>query len=100
LVKRNTWVLVHRIILEPEERAPQVPEDTRRTPLEMWVKGRLLEDAELGSPARVTTRTGRTEEGTLLEENPAYRHGFGDFVPELLEISEQVRRIVLEGEPE
>jgi hypothetical protein len=100
MVKKDTWVLVHRIILEPEERAPQVPEDTKRAPLEMWVKGRLLEDSELGGPARVKTRTGRTEEGTLLEVNPAYRHGFGDFVPELLAISEQARRIVFEGRTE
>jgi hypothetical protein len=63
----------------------------------MWVRGRLQADAAIGGPARVTTRTGRTEEGTLLEENPTYRHGFGDFVPELLDISEQVRRIVFEG---
>ncbi|MDR3356833.1 MAG: 2-amino-4-ketopentanoate thiolase [Spirochaetaceae bacterium] len=100
MVKKNTWVLIHRIILEPEKRAPQVPEDTKRAPLEMWVKGRLQADAELGGPARVTTRTGRTEEGTLLEANPAYRHGFGDFVPELLDISEQVRRAVFEEKAE
>jgi hypothetical protein len=100
LVKENTWVLIHRIILEPGERAPQVPEDTKRAPLEMWVKGRLQADTETGGPARVTTRTGRTEKGTLLEANPTYRHGFGDFVPELLDISEQVRRIVFEGETE
>ncbi|MDR2343836.1 MAG: 2-amino-4-ketopentanoate thiolase [Spirochaetaceae bacterium] len=96
MVKKNTWVLIHRIILKPCERAPQVPDDTKQAPLEMWVKGRLLHDAEIGGAALITTRTGRTEEGTLLEANPAYRHGFGDFVPELLEISEQARRIVFE----
>lgn len=100
MVKKNTWVLIHRIILNPEDRAPQVPDDTKRAPLEMWVKGRLLHDAEIGGAARITTRTGRTETGTLLEENPTYRHGFGDFVPELLDISEQVRRITFEGDTE
>ncbi|MDR1410670.1 MAG: 2-amino-4-ketopentanoate thiolase, partial [Spirochaetaceae bacterium] len=48
--------------------------------------------------AEVLTRTGRRERGTLLEANPAYTHGFGDFVPELLEISRQVRAVVFEGE--
>ncbi|MDR2097558.1 MAG: 2-amino-4-ketopentanoate thiolase [Spirochaetaceae bacterium] len=98
MVKKDTWVLIHRVILKPEERAPQTPDDTKHAPLEMWIKGRLLRDAEIGGRALVTTRTGRTEEGTLLEANPAYRHGFGDFVPELQGISEQVRRIVFEGE--
>jgi hypothetical protein len=98
MIKKNTWVLIHRVILSPEERAPQVPDETKQASFEMRVKGRLLHDAEIGGVARVTMRTGRTEEGTLIEANPAYRHGFGDFVPELLDISEQVRGIVFEDE--
>ena len=38
MVKKGTWVLIHRNILEPEERAPQVPDDTKKVPLEMWIK--------------------------------------------------------------
>jgi hypothetical protein len=93
MIKKNSWVRIHRVILEPGERAPQVPEDTKAVPLEMWVKGFLRQDAELGAMAEVTTWTGRVETGTLLEENPAYRHGFGDFVPELLVISAQAREL-------
>ena len=74
-----------------------MPEDTKKVPLEMWVKGRLQGDAKIGKQAVVLTRTGRREEGTLLEENPTYRHNFGEFVPELLDISEQVRDLVFGG---
>ncbi len=37
--KINDWVIIHNIVLTPEERAPQVPEDTKKVSLEMWVKG-------------------------------------------------------------
>lgn len=94
MVKKNSWVRIHSVILEPGERAPQVPEDTKKVPLEMWVKGWLREDAKIGGRATVTTLTGRTETGILLEENPTYRHSFGDFVPELLAIGAQARDIV------
>jgi hypothetical protein len=94
MVKKNSWVRIHSIILEPGERAPQVPEDTKKVPLEMWVKGWLLEDAEIGGTAAVRTLTGRRETGTLLEENPSYGHGFGDLVPELLLIGARTRELV------
>lgn len=97
MVTKGTWVLIRRIILQADERSPGVPEDTKKAPLEMWVKGCLEADAETGAEAEVVTRTGRREHGKLLEANPAFRHGFGDFVPELLQIGEQVREIVFEG---
>jgi hypothetical protein len=97
MIAKGSWVLIHRNILEPSERAPQVPGDTKKVPLEMWVKGTLQADAEIGAKAEVITRTGRRERGTLLEVNPTYTHGFGNFVPELLEISRQVRAVVFEG---
>jgi hypothetical protein len=98
MIAKGSWVLIHRNILEPSDRAPQIPEDTKKVPLEMWVKGNLLADAETGADAEVITRTGRRERGTLLEVNPTYTHGFGNFVPELLEISRRARAVVFEGE--
>ncbi|GHV82786.1 2-amino-4-ketopentanoate thiolase subunit alpha [Spirochaetia bacterium] len=97
MVTKGTWVLIHKIILQSSERAPQVPQDTKCVPLEMWVKGRLQADAEIGAQVEVITRTGRLESGKLLEANPSYKHGFGGYVPELLVISEQVRDIVFGG---
>jgi hypothetical protein len=97
MVKKGAWVRIHKIILKPGERAPQVPEDTQKVPLEMWVKGALQRDAEIGAEAEVLTQTGRRETGTLLEENPAYRHSFGNFVPELLAVGAQARELVFGG---
>lgn len=98
MVKKGEWVRIHKIILEPDERAPQVPEDTKKVPLEMWEKGYLIEDANIGDAVTIKTVAGREETGTLIEVNPYYTHDFGKFVPELLVISKQVRDIVFGGD--
>ncbi|MCL1809896.1 MAG: 2-amino-4-oxopentanoate thiolase subunit OrtA [Clostridiales bacterium] len=98
MVKKGEWVRIHKIILKPEERAPQVPDDTKKVPLEMWVKGHLDADAEIGSEVSITTVTGRKETGTLTEVNPYYDHSFGKFVPEFLAIDKQVRGILFGGD--
>jgi len=98
MIKKGEWVRIHKIILPPEERAPQVPDDTKKVPYEMWTKGYLDADAEMGGEVTVTTVTGRKETGTLIEVNHAYEHDFGKFVPELLAIDKQVREILFGGE--
>ncbi len=57
--KINDWVIIHNIVLTPEERAPQVPEDTKKVSLEMWVKGFIQSDASIGNLVEVKTITGR-----------------------------------------
>lgn len=96
MYKKGDWVQIHSIVLSPEERAPQVPEDTKEVPLEMWVKGRLCHDAQLGDVVEVETVTGRIETGTLEKAFPTYTHSFGSFVPEIIEIDRMLRR-ELEG---
>jgi len=93
---KGTWVEIHRIVLAPGERAPQVPEDTRLVPLEMRVKGFLLEATALGEEAEIETPAGRRLRGNLVEANPAYTHGFGPPIPELSTIGGAVRRILRE----
>ena len=97
MIKIGEWVRIHKIILTPAERAPQVPDDTKAVPLEMWDKGFLLVDSELGDEVEIETVTGRRETGTLIEVNPYYDHDYGKFVPELLAIDKQVREIVFGG---
>jgi len=92
--KQGDWVLIHSQTLAKEERAPQVPADTKEVPFEMWVKGKLLADAEIGTTVTVKTLTGRLETGKLLEINPVYRHSFGEFVPELLTVSRELRDLL------
>ncbi|HZK02035.1 MAG TPA: 2-amino-4-oxopentanoate thiolase subunit OrtA [Anaerovoracaceae bacterium] len=98
MVGKGSWVLISRTILKPGERAPHIPEDTLEVPLKMWIKGYLCDDAKLGDTVNVITRTGRKENGTLLEADPYYEHDYGRFIPELLVISSQVRDIVFGGE--
>jgi 2-amino-4-ketopentanoate thiolase alpha subunit len=85
-VKAGTWVEIEKTLLTPEQRAPTLPEDTKQVPYVLNVNGFLLEDAELGSPARIRTLIGRELDGTLKTVNPSYLHTFGEVVPELLTI--------------
>ncbi len=97
-VKKGQWVQVHEIVLNPEERTAKIPEETKKVPLELWVKGFLNDDASIGEKVEITTITGRVVSGELVEVNPKYTYGFGDeYVPELLKIGMQVKKI-LKGE--
>jgi len=94
LIHAGTWVEIHSIVLPAGQRAQQIPEDTKRVPLEMRAKGFLIADAASGGPAEIITVTGRRLCGTLVEANPSYAHGFGPPIPELLTIGGEVRAIL------
>lgn len=91
---KGSWVQIHQIILRPEERAPQVPDDTKQVPLELRVKGYLNADASIGDQVSITTLTGRKLEGTLEVINPRYEYDFGEPVPALLTIGQELREFL------
>ena len=93
---KNTWVEIGAVVLQKDERAPNLPEDTKQVPLEMRVKGYLLHDAEKGGGAEIVTPSGRTVKGMLTRVNPEYDHMFGRPIPELSPIAEEVRAILRE----
>ncbi|HEY5604410.1 MAG TPA: 2-amino-4-oxopentanoate thiolase subunit OrtA [Gammaproteobacteria bacterium] len=93
-VKPGTWVEIYHVILDAGERAPKLPEDTRHLPLEMRMKGWLVETASLNEAAEVKTPSGRLMRGTLVAINPAYTHGFGGPIPELTPIGSEVRALL------
>lgn len=94
-IVKETWVEIHDIVLKPEERTGNLPEETKKVPLEMRLKGFLLEEAKLGDRVKIRTVTGRIVEGTLLKENPVYEHGYGEtFIPELLTIGQNLRAML------
>ena len=97
-VKKGDWVRIHSIIFTPDQRAPQVPEDTKKVPLEMWVKGFCDRDANMGDEVEVTTIVGRKEKGVIVEVNPVYRHSFGNYVPEIMQIGIQLKEILFGGD--
>ena len=92
--KKGQWVQIRNIILEPKDRASQVPDDTKKTPFVMWVKGYLNADADTGRECEITTLTGRTIKGILDVVEPSYTHDFGKHIPELGVIRDQVRKVV------
>ena len=94
VAKKGDWVRIHKIVLSASERAPQVPEDTKQVPLEQWVKGFILSDAEMGDEVEIETVTQRKISGTLIEVNPTYVHTYGNYMPELGKISSEVKAML------
>ena len=94
MAKKGDWVRSHTVVLKAEERTGKIPEDTKACDLEMWTKGFLLGDAEIGDEVEVETAVGRIEKGTLIEVNPYYTHSYGKFVHELVQIDKQLREIM------
>jgi len=92
MAQKGQWAQVSSVVLRPEERAPQVPDDTKKTPLVMWVKGYLNQDSEMGAECEITTVTGRVVKGVLEDVEPVYIHNFGKYIPELDAIRDQVRK--------
>ncbi|MDY3118071.1 MAG: 2-amino-4-oxopentanoate thiolase subunit OrtA [Peptoniphilus sp.] len=97
-IRKGEWVQITRVVLPAGKRAPQVPEDTQKHELRMWVKGFLCEDATIGEEVEVKTVTGRRVSGELLTVRPKYTHTYGDFVPELLKVQCQLRAILFGGD--
>lgn len=98
MAKKGDWVQIHQIVLKPEERAEHLPEDTKKVPLELWVKGFALHDAKLGEEVEIKTVTGRKISGELVAVNPRYIHDFGDYVPELTKIDMQLKSELFGGD--
>ncbi len=98
MAKKNDWVRIHRNVLEAKERTGKLPDDTKHVPLEMWVKGHLVnETAEIGDEVTIITRVGRQEHGTLIEVNPFYQLDYGEYVPEITAIEDQLRAALFGG---
>lgn len=93
---QGTWVEIHRVVLSPEDRAQKVPDDTRRVPLEMKVKGFLVREGTVGEETEILTLSGRRLRGTLARLEPAYTHGFGPPIPELAAIGPELRAMLEE----
>jgi hypothetical protein len=90
MIDKGTYVRIRQTVLASEQRSPNLPDDTKQVPFKIWVKGFLLEDADLFDIVTIETVDGHKYTGRLKEVHPPYRHGYGDFVPEILD----VRRII------
>jgi 2-amino-4-ketopentanoate thiolase alpha subunit len=101
MIKKGTWVEVEEVVLTPEERSSAIPEETKKTPLKVWVRGNCMKDCSIGEEVEVATLTGRILKGVVVEEKPAYRYGFGEYIEEIQFIGRQAREILFyEGSDE
>jgi hypothetical protein len=86
MIKKGTWVEIQQTILQPEQRAASLPEETRKVPYVLRVSGFLQKDGQIGQEVVIKTIIGREMTGKLIIVNPSYTHSFGKTVPELLTI--------------
>ena len=89
--KVGEWVEVEGVLLEPSDRAVNLPPDTAKQPLLTWVKGFAQSEAALGDDVTVETMTGRAVTGRLSEINPGYFHTFGKPIPALTHVGADLR---------
>jgi hypothetical protein len=94
MIKKGTWVEVEKTVLTPEDRSNAIPEDTKKTPLIMWVKGYCLDECEIGEEVEVETIIGRKEKGKVTQIEPSFDHDFGKYVSEIAYIGRQAREIL------
>lgn len=96
--KKGDWVKIEKLVLRADQRADNLPVDTKEVPLLMWTKGFLLDErANLGDQVNIESYIGRRVEGKLVEINPYYDHSFGRDLPEIHYIGRQARQILKGG---
>lgn len=86
----GTKVALRQRLLEPEERASSLPQDTAALPYEALIRGVLLEAAEVGELASIRTAAGRVLRGRLEVVEPADEHTFGRPPPALVAADEAI----------
>lgn len=86
IIPKGTWVEIEEVILAPEQRAPSLPEETKKVPYVLRASGFLIEDGQPGKQVKIKTIIGRELTGILKTVNPSYSHSFGKTIPELLTI--------------
>ena len=95
---QGDWVEIDDVILQPGERAKNIPNDTQKVPLTMRLRGFLLNSqANIGESVRIQTRIGRIVEGRLAVRFPKYNHTFGEPQKELLAIGQELRSFLIKG---
>lgn len=94
MISKGTWVEVEEIVLTPENRAQNIPEETKITPLKAWIRGYCLENCELGDTVEVKTNVGRSVKGTVVDVEPGYYHTYGKYVKEISHVGQQAREMI------
>jgi hypothetical protein len=95
IAKRNDYIQIRIVLLEPKDRKSGLPTDTAKQPLIAMVKGYLDQDqAEIGQTVMIKTPIGRELEGEFVALNPPFGHDYGAPIPELLHIGAELHAIL------
>lgn len=93
-IKSRAWVEIENILLDSERRSNHLPEETKKVPYIMKVRGFLIADAKMNEQVEVQTLIGRRIKGRLIAVNPGYSHGYGPPINELLHIGENEKQLL------
>lgn len=97
--KKGDYVVVQRVVLTAQQRAPQVPEDTAQQPLIALFKGFLEDESAVpGDEVNVVTMSGRKDRAVLTARDPSAQHTYGRYVDELMQVHRQVCDLLYGGE--
>ena len=91
---KGDWVEIFDTILTPQQRAPNLPDDTASVPYTFRLRGFATEAGELGQKMTIRTQSGRLISGTLVKVNPTFDHNFGQCIPELNRTRMSLSRIM------
>lgn len=94
MIKKGTWVEIEEIVLTPEDRTKNIPDETKKTPLKAWIRGNCLSECELENEVQVETNVGRIVKGKVVQIEPGYYHTYGNCVEEISNIGKQAREII------
>ncbi len=95
---RKHWAEIGFAVLRPDERPNTLPPETRSVPYYARVSGFVTGEPAVGDTVEIETSLGRTLRGELLQIDPAYSHGFGLPVLELIEAGLEARLLLWDKE--
>ena len=95
---KGDWVEISVVVLEPGERAPNLPPDTAAVPYTLRVRGFATSEAEPGAEISIVTVAGRAHTGKLEEVNPEFRLSHGECIPELLRARFELKQMARQPE--
>ncbi len=95
-LKKGDYVEIKITILNPSERAENLPQDTKNLSYEGKIRGYLTSNGEIGKEVEIETPIGRIVKGVLLGLAKEYIHNFGEPIRELIDIGKKIREKYLE----
>ncbi len=93
-IEKNDWIEISEILLTPENRASGLPDDTKDLSYKLKIRGFAQCDGSVGEKITIKTVTGRVLSGVAEKINPYYDHNFGDSIPELIKVRNDLKSLM------